>query len=363
MKPDITALTAQATALLKDLIALPSFSGQEDKTAQRISVYLEEKNIPVRRKDNNVWAVNRYFDKEKPTLLLNSHHDTVKPNTKWTFDPFTPTEQEGKLIGLGSNDAGAPLVSLLAAFVYFYDAERLPFNIIMAATAEEETSGKKGLRSVLDEFGPIDLAVVGEPTGMQLAVAEKGLMVLRCKAHGKSGHAARDVGENAIYKAIQDINWFRNYRFARESSFLGPVKMTVTIINAGSQHNVIPDVCDFTVDIRMTDAYTNEQVLETIKKHIKCEIDSVSLSLKPSSIDPQHPLVEAARSLNMNTFGSPTLSDQSLIDAPSVKIGPGMSERSHTADEFVYPEEIRQGVEGYIKLLERFFTIIPHTVP
>ena len=348
-------LIEDAVALLKDLIAEPSFSGQEAAAADRVAAFLDERGIQIRRKFNNVWAVNPYYDKNKPTLLLNSHIDTVKPNNGWTVDPFVPLERDGKLFGLGSNDAGAPLVSLLSAFVFFYKRKNLPYNLIMAATAEEETSGEKGIRSVLPEIGPLDLAIVGEPTGMQLAAAEKGLMVLRCRARGKSGHAARDTGENAIYKALRDIEWFKSFRFPGESAYLGPVKMTVTVIQAGSQHNVIPDLCDFTVDVRTTDAYSNEEVLRTIKANIQSRIEKVSLSLRPSSIDADHPLVKAARSLGVVTFGSPTLSDQALIDAPSVKMGPGMSERSHTADEFVYVDEIAEGVKGYIKLLERFW--------
>jgi len=355
---DIVQLVDDSIELLKDLIAIPSLSGQEAGSAERIAAYFEREGIPYKRKGHNIWAVNRYRDKGKPLLLLNSHHDTVKPNSGWTFDPFRPTEKDGKLIGLGSNDAGAPLVSLMAVFTHFYDKKDLPFSIIMAATAEEETSGQNGIRSVLNEFGKIDLAVVGEPTGMQMAVAEKGLIVLRCRARGQSGHAARNTGENAIYKALRDIEWFKSYRFPKESACLGPVKMSVTMIKAGTQHNVVPDACEFTVDVRTTDTYSNEEILRIIKANIQSDIDRVSLSLRPSSIDQDHPLVRAARFMGIAIFGSPTLSDQALIDAPSVKIGPGRSERSHTADEFVYVDEIVEGVQGYIKLLERFFNTI-----
>ncbi len=352
----IAGLQSEALDLLKDLISRPSFSGQEDQTAQRLLYFLQEHGIEVQRKFNNIWACNRHFDPQKPTLLLNSHHDTVKVANGWQHDPFVPTIEEGKLFGLGSNDAGAPLVSLMAVFIYFFERTDLSHNLIMAATAEEESSGAKGIRSVLPELGRIDLAVVGEPTGMELAIAEKGLMVLRCRAHGRAGHAARDVGENAIFKAIPDLQWFNTFRFPEESKLLGPVKMTVTMIEAGVLHNVIPDRCDFTVDIRTTDVYGNEQVLQTIREHIQSEILETSLHLQPSAIAENHGLVKVARSLAMHTFGSPTLSDQALIQAPSVKIGPGMSERSHTADEFVYLHELRQGIEIYIQLLEKFLT-------
>jgi len=352
----LTNLQMEALNLLKDLITLPSFSGKEDRTAERLLRFLQDRGIEAQRKFNNVWALNRYFDPQKPTLLLNSHHDTVRVANGWQHDPFVPCVEDGKLFGLGSNDAGAPLVSLLAAFVYFYDQRSLNHNLIFAATAEEESSGARGIRSVLSELGRIDLAVVGEPTAMELAIAEKGLIVLHCRAHGTAGHAARNVGENAIYKALPDLQWFNTFQFPRESKLLGPVKMTVTVIRAGTLHNVIPDRCDFTVDVRTTEAYTNEEVLQTIRDHIQSEILKTSLRLRPSSIKENHPLVTEAKSLGIAVFGSPTLSDQSLIEAPSVKIGPGMSERSHTADEFVYLDELHQGIEIYIHLLEKFLT-------
>ena len=353
---DLQRLQSDAYVLLKQLIASPSFSGQEDKTADLIERFLAERQIPTKRIHNNIVARNKYFDAQKPTLLLNSHHDTVRPVNGWQSDPFKPTEKDGKLIGLGSNDAGAPLVSLLATFVRFYDAPDLPYNIVIAATGEEENSGAHGIRSVLPEIGHIDLAIVGEPTGMEMAVAEKGLMVLRCRAHGKAGHAARDVGENAILNAMEDIRWFASYRFPKVSANLGPVKMTVTMIHAGELHNVVPDRCDFTVDVRTTEMYSNEEILNTIKENIQSEILKASLNLRPSSIPIDHPLVRVARKIGIKTTGSPTLSDQTYIQAPSVKMGPGESPRSHTANEFIFKKELEDGIETYIRLLEEFFS-------
>jgi acetylornithine deacetylase len=352
----LKSLQQEALSLLKKLIATPSFSGQEAQTAEAIERFLQKYGVETRRLHNNVWAQNVHFDAQKPTLLLNSHHDTVKPVSGWQSDPFAPLEKEGKLIGLGSNDAGAPLVSLLATFVYFYNRPNLKYNLIMAATAEEENSGEKGIRSILPQLGKIDLAVVGEPTGMQMAIAEKGLMVLRCRAHGVAGHAARDIGENAILKALPDIQWFASYRFPKVSPTLGPIKMTVTTIRAGELHNVIPDHCDFTVDIRTTEQYTHEEILHTVRQNIQSEIVKTSLRLRPSSIDPNHELVTLARAMGIQTFGSPTLSDQTYIEAPSVKMGPGMSERSHTANEFIYLDELFDGIATYVRLLQRLLT-------
>jgi len=346
----------EAISLLKQLINTPSVSGQEEQVAQLVANSLHARSIKVHQKHNNVWAYNKKYDPAKPTLLLNSHLDTVKPNDGWTKKPFTATVEDGKLFGLGSNDAGAPLVSLLLVFIHLYQRADLNHNIIFLASAEEETSGKNGIRSVLSELPEIDLAIVGEPSGMQMAVAEKGLMVLRCQAQGKSGHAARDTGINAISEAINDIEWLHSYKFPNESITLGPVKMSVTIINAGTQHNVVPATCDFAIDIRTTDAYTNQEVLQVISEHTSCVIPEPSLDLNPSSIPNNHRLVQVAREMDINTFGSPTLSDQSLITAPSIKMGPGKSERSHTADEFVCLSEIEDGIDIYIELLERFLT-------
>jgi acetylornithine deacetylase len=302
---------------------------------------------------NNIWAWNRHFDASKPTILLNSHHDTVKPNSGYTRDPFDTTAEDGKLYGLGSNDAGGCLVSLIHVFLYFHDHEDLKYNFCLAATAEEEISGINGLESIIPELGKLEFGIVGEPTLMQLAIAEKGLMVLDCVAHGKSGHAAREEGVNAIYKAMDDIEWFRTFRFPKESEVFGPVKMSVTIINAGSQHNVVPASCTYTVDVRVTDAYRNEEVLEIIRKHVQSEVTPRSIRLKPSKIDKDHPIVQAGIALGRSTYGSHTTSDQSLLDIPSLKVGPGDSARSHTADEFIYLDEIREGIDLYIKMLEK----------
>jgi len=348
-----TTLTADALALLKRLIATPSFSREEQQTAALIEAFFREKQIPYERLENNIWAKNRFFDPAKPTVLLNSHHDTVKPNPSWTLDPFTPVERDDKLFGLGSNDAGGCLVSLMAAFVYFYDRPDLSHNVVMAASAEEEISGRNGLELLLPHLPPISFAIVGEPTEMQLAIAEKGLLVLDCTAHGVSGHAARNEGENAIYKAIQDINWLTTYQFPKESPTLGPIKLSVTIIQAGSQHNVVPDVCTFTVDVRVTEQYTLEEVIDTIRTNIRSEVKPRSIRLKPSSIPADHPIVRAGLALGRHTYGSPTTSDQAVLNCPSLKCGPGHSGRSHSADEFIYLREISEGVDGYIRMLEQ----------
>ena len=348
-----TALVADALTLLKRLIATPSFSREEDRTAALITGFFQEKQIPSERLKNNVWALNRYFDPAKPTLLLNSHHDTVRPNTSYTLDPFAPTERDGKLFGLGSNDAGGCLVALLATFAHFYDRPDLTHNIVMAATAEEEISGHDGLERLLPELPPISFAVVGEPTDMQLAIAEKGLLVLDCTAHGMSGHAARDEGENAIYNAIRDINWLTAYQFPKVSPVLGPVKLSVTMINAGTQHNVVPDACTFTIDARITEQYTLEEVIETIRANIRAEVKPRSIRLKPSSIPAGHPIVRAGLALGRHTYGSPTTSDQAVLNCPSLKCGPGHSGRSHSADEFIYLREIGEGIDGYIQMLEQ----------
>ena len=345
-------LTDNAIGLLSQLVRTPSFSGEEEMTAEIIVNFLAAQGIKTERYKNNIWAVNTGYDPGKPMILLNSHHDTVKSNDSWTIDPFSATIQDGKLIGLGSNDAGASLVCLASAFCYLYNRKNMAYNLIFSATAEEETSGPDGIRSVLDKIGPVEMAIVGEPTGMQMAIAEKGLIVAHFIASGVAGHAARDVGENAILKAIKDIEWISTYKFPRESALLGPVKMTVTGIQAGIQHNVIPDKCSFMVDIRSTDAYTHQEILETITSNINSKIEKCSNDLNPSALPENHILGQAAARLGIGTFTSPTLSDQALIPAPSVKIGPGRSERSHTADEFVYLAEIEEGIRKYIALLE-----------
>ncbi|MGQ0828599.1 MAG: M20 family metallo-hydrolase [Bacteroidota bacterium] len=350
-KEKLDQLTAEAIELLKQLIAIPSFSKEEDKTAHILQNYLEAKGVATIRKQNNVWALNKHFQKGKPTILLNSHHDTVKPNSGYTKDPFKAIEQDGKLYGLGSNDAGGCLVSLLATFLYFHDKPLSNYNIVFAASAEEEISGRNGIELVLSELENVEFAIVGEPTLMQLAIAEKGLMVLDCVAHGKAGHAARNEGENAIYKALKDIEWCRTFQFPNVSETLGPVKMSVTIIHGGSQHNVVPDKCEFTVDVRTTDTYSNEAALEIIKQHVTSEIKPRSVRLKPSSISKEHPIVKAGLKLGRTTYGSPTTSDQALMNFSSLKLGPGDSARSHTADEFIYINEIKEGVQLYAQML------------
>ena len=348
----IEQLQNDSLALLKQLIAIQSFSKEEDKTADQIEQFLQQRNIPTHRKLNNIWAYNKHFDAGKPTLLLNSHHDTVRPNSGYTRDPYDAAVEDGKLYGLGSNDAGGCLVSLIATFLYYYDQQGLKYNICLATTAEEEISGTNGLECILPDLGELEFAIVGEPTQMNLAIAERGLLVLDCTVTGKAGHAAREEGDNAIYKALKDIEWFRNYRFSKISEVFGPLKMSVTIINAGSQHNVVPATCTFTVDVRVTDAYTNEEVLKIIRTNVDCDVKPRSVRLKPSSIDKAHPLVQAGIALGRTTYGSPTTSDQALLSIPSLKVGPGDSGRSHMADEYVYVDEIAEGIDLYIKMLD-----------
>jgi len=338
---------------LQKLISLPSLSKEEGDTASAIELFLQNHGVKTHRKENNVWAFNKYYDGSKPTILLNSHHDTVKPNPGYTRDPFAADIEDGKLFGLGSNDAGGCLVSLIAAFLHFYEQENLKYNLCLAATAEEEISGRNGVELVVPELGQLEFAIVGEPTLMDLAIAERGLMVLDCVSHGKAGHAAREEGENAIYKAIEDIEWFRTYEFAKKSTLFGPVKMSVTVIEAGSQHNVVPAVCKFTVDVRVTDAYRNEEVLQIIQQNVNCDVIPRSTRLKSSSINEDHPIVKAGIALGRKTYGSPTTSDQALLDIPSLKIGPGDSARSHMADEFIYVDEIEQAIGLYIQLISK----------
>ncbi|HWB63908.1 MAG TPA: M20 family metallo-hydrolase [Chitinophagales bacterium] len=346
------------TGLLKELIAIPSFSKEEDRTAEKIFGFLEAQGCSVYREGNNVWVRNKHYDASKPTLLLNSHHDTVKPNTGYTRNPFEPVVENGKLYGLGSNDAGGPLVSLLGTFLHFNTQTHLPVNIIYAATAEEEISGKGGIESIVSELSEIDLAIVGEPTGMQMAVAERGLLVLDCIATGKAGHAARSEGINAIYEALPDIEWFRNYKFDKTSEWLGPVSMNVTVIEAGHAHNQIPAECKFMVDIRLNECYTHEEILATIKQHVKCTIEPRSTRIKPSFINTSHPMIEAARNMGIALYGSPTTSDMALMPWNAVKIGPGLSERSHSADEFIFVDEIKTGIEIYIALIENYAQLL-----
>jgi len=344
-------LFRNAITLLQQLIATPSFSKEEEGVASIIEDFFEEHSVHTYRKGNNIWARNKYFDQAKPTVLLNSHHDTVRPNSGYTRDPFKPEISESRLYGLGSNDAGGPLVSLIATFLHYYNRNDLKYNLIMAATAEEEISGTGGVESIWSSLPPIEFAIVGEPTLCQMATAEKGLMVLDCLAKGKPGHAAREEGINAIYQALPDIEWFRTFRFPRVSDTLGEMKMSVTIINSGSQHNVVPAECRFTADVRVTDAYTLEEALAIVRQHVTCEITPRSLRMRSSGISVDHPLAISARKLGIKQFGSPTTSDQALIPVPSVKIGPGDSARSHSADEFILVDEIEKGIDTYIRLL------------
>jgi acetylornithine deacetylase len=337
--------------LLKSLIALPSLSKNEQDAATLIRQFLDHSGIKYDIKNNNTWAKNLLWKDGLPVILLNSHIDTVKPASGYTRDPFSPDVENGILYGLGSNDAGGALVTLLAVFMHFSQNKNLPFNLIYAATAEEEISGMNGLASILDELGPLDLAIVGEPTQMQLAIAEKGLLVLDCTARGKSGHAAREEGENAIYKAIADIEKLRNYRFEKTSDILGAVKMSVTILNAGTQHNVVPDTCSFTVDVRTNEYYSNQEAFRIINELIDSEVKPRSFRLNSSGISVDHPIVQRGIKLGLKYYGSPTTSDQAVIPYPSVKIGPGDSARSHTADEFILISEIEEGFRIYLDLL------------
>ncbi|MDX2047713.1 MAG: M20 family metallo-hydrolase [Chitinophagaceae bacterium] len=354
MSNDISILQKDAIALLKQLIATPSFSKEEDNTADIIEKFLESKSVKTRVHLNNIWARNKFFDETKPTILLNSHHDTVKPNKGYTLDPFTPLEKEGKLFGLGSNDAGGCLVSLIAVFLYYYNRTDLKYNLIIAATAEEEISGHNGVEALLPRMDKIDFGIVGEPTQMQMAVAEKGLMVLDCIAQGRAGHAAREEGENSLYKAVKDIEWFQSYKFPKVSSLLGPVKMSVTVIETENKaHNVVPAQCKFVVDMRVNELYTFEEVLQTVKMHVKSDVQPRSTRLRSTSIGLSHPLIKAGTALGRTYYGSPTTSDKALMAFPTLKMGPGDSARSHTADEYIYINEIKEGIELYIQLLNR----------
>ncbi len=358
MSKSISILTAEAIHLLKELITIPSFSREEDKTAERIGLFFTQKGIPHFRTGNNIYALNKYLDESKPTILLNSHHDTVKPNKAYTLNPFSPVEKDGRLYGLGSNDAGGPLVALLAAFLFFYDRPDLKYNLVCAASAEEEISGKNGIEYLLHSpsFNPPgrkwDFALVGEPTQMQMAVAEKGLLVLDCTATGIAGHAAREEGDNAVYKAIKDIEWFSSFRFPRVSDFLGPVKMSVTVIETENKaHNVVPSQCSFVTDIRVNELYTFEEILDIIKNNVTSDVQPRSLRLKSSAIGLDHPIVKAGLEAGRTCYGSPTTSDKALIPFPALKIGPGDSARSHTADEYIYTDEIKKGIELYVEML------------
>jgi len=347
----ISELTQDALELLKELIETQSFSGEEEQTAVLIESWFKQRSIPFHREYHNIWAKNKYFNESKPTILLNSHHDTVKPNKAYTKDPLKAEVIDGRLYGLGSNDAGGSLVSLIATFTYFYEHKDLKYNLLILASAEEENSGPKGIRSVLPLLPVIDFAIVGEPTLMHLAIAEKGLLVLDCYAHGQSGHAAHGTGENALYIAMEAIKWFKDFKFEKISKTLGEIKMTVTQIDAGKQHNVVPALCHFVVDVRTTDQYSNKEVLEIIKENVNVEVKERSLRHNSSSIALDHPIVHAGQKLKRKIYGSPTMSDQTALTCPSLKLGPGESLRSHTADEFIYLSEVEEGVELYIEML------------
>lgn len=348
---DLNNSYTEAVALLKSLIAIPSVSREEEAVCHFLEEYLKAKGLKPRRKNNNVYILSKEYDAAKPTLLLNAHLDTVKPGAGWLQDPYTPAENEERIYGLGSNDDGASLVCLLATFLLLQDTKQT-YNLIFLASAEEEISGKNGIESVLGELPVCTLAIVGEPTGMHPAVAEKGLMVLDCISRGVAGHAARNEGQNAIYKAIADIEWFQKYAFPKVSQMLGTVKTTVTQINAGTQHNVIPAECSFVVDVRSNDCYSNQELYELIKANVTCEVIPRSFRLNSSQISLEHPFVQKAIQLGRKPFGSPTLSDQALIPYPSVKIGPGESSRSHTSEEYICLGELKEAITIYIQLLD-----------
>lgn len=350
----IQELTNDAIALLKQLIETPSFSSEEDQTASHIEAWMQRYDIDYKRTKNNVWAVNKHFDESKPNLLLNSHHDTVKPNSAYTKDPFKAIVEDGKLYGLGSNDAGGCLVSLIATFTYFYNHKDLKYNLILVASAEEESSGPNGLNSMLKIIPKIDVAIVGEPTLMNLAVAEKGLVVFDAKVKGTASHAAHPNDDNPIYKMIETLQWFKDLKFEKGSEALGDVKLTVTQINAGKQHNVVPADVELVIDVRVNDKYTNAEIADFLQKNAPCSsIVPRSLNLNSSSIPVEHPLVQAGIALGRTMYGSPTLSDQAWLSCKSLKLGPGDSPRSHSADEFIYLNEIEEGIKIYVELLNR----------
>lgn len=349
----LTPAAERAVSTLRRLIETPSLSREESAAADIVADVLLQRGSAFFREKNNIWAKSQFSDEKKPVLLLCSHLDTVKPNAGYTRNPFAADVEDGKLYGLGSNDAGGALVCLLETFLNLAQRPDLPFNLVFAAVAEEEISGKNGVEYLLPFLGNIDFAIIGEPTLLQMAVAERGLLVLDGVAHGRAGHAAREEGENALYIALDDINWIRQYRFPKVSELLGPVKMSVTIIQSGTQHNVVPDTCSFTVDIRVNECYTLEEIFETIQANTKSTMQFRSMRLRATAIDTTHPLVQAGLALGSSVYGSPTLSDKALLPCPTLKIGPGDSARSHTADEFIFLEEIQNGVDFYAQLIEK----------
>jgi acetylornithine deacetylase len=349
-----TELYSEAVELLKQLIATPSFSKEENDTAEIICAFFKKHEVPFARVGNNIYAKNKQYDINKPSILLNSHHDTVLANKGYTMDPFTPVEKDGKLFGLGSNDAGGCLVSLMAAFLHFYGRENTNHNVVFAASAEEEISGVNGIELVFPFLGNIDFGIVGEPTKLEMAVAERGLMVIDCMAVGRAGHAARNEGENALYKAVDDINWIRNYKFDKVSDLLGESRLTATVIDTDNkQHNVVPAQCKFVIDVRVNELYTFEEILEALKLNLKSQFKPRTTRMKSTAIPLNHPLVLAGIQLGKGYYGSPTTSDKALMPFPTLKMGPGDSARSHTADEYIYLEEIKNGIDTYIKLIEQ----------
>jgi acetylornithine deacetylase len=351
----VETLQADAITLLKDLIATPSFSKEENDTADLLCSFFARHEIPFARVGNNIYARNKNYHSSRKSILLNSHHDTVRPNKAYSMDPFTPTVKDGKLFGLGSNDAGGCLVSLASVFLYYYYQEDPKYNIVFAASAEEEISGVNGIELVLPYLGQIDFGIVGEPTKLDMAVAERGLMVIDCTASGRPGHAARNEGENALYKAIEDIEWIRNYRFEKKSDLLGETRMSVTVIDTeNKQHNVVPAQCKYVIDVRVNELYSFEEILEALKENLKSSFKPRTTRMKSTSIPLDHPLVKSGIRMGKNYYGSPTTSDKALMPFPALKMGPGDSARSHTADEYIYVDEIREGISTYIKLLDEF---------
>lgn len=351
MEQDIDSLYYNAVDLLKEMISTPSFSREEHNVAEVITACMRKMSFEPKRKGNNLWLQSPGFDNAKPTILLNSHMDTVRPVSGWVRDPFAPDVEDDILYGLGSNDAGASLVSLLHAF-FMLTSKKQDYNLIFLASCEEEVSGNGGAEAAVPELPEITFGIVGEPTGMNPAIAEKGLLVLDCTAYGKAGHAARNEGDNAIYKAMQDIEWFRTFQFPKISDLLGPVKMTVSMINAGTQHNVVPDKCDFVVDVRSNELYSNEKLFQLIDQHTSCQVKPRSFRLNSSQIALENPFVQRAIMIGKVPYGSPTLSDQTFMPFPTLKMGPGDSARSHTADEYICLSEIREAIELYVKLLD-----------
>ena len=347
-------LQDDAINLLKDLISIQSFSFEEDKTATKINNWLKERGVKSDRKVNNIIAYNKHYDQTKPNILLNSHHDTVEPNSAYTLNPYKPQIVNGKLYGLGSNDAGGALVSLISTFLHFYDKENLSHNIILLASAEEERSGPNGIKSIMPILPEIELAIIGEPTLMNIAVAEKGLIVFDLIVKGTSSHAAHKNLDNPIYKAIDIINKISKIKFEKKSNLLDDVKLTVTQINAGVQHNVVPAEVKLVLDARINDKYTNTEIYNVLKDELDCEVVPRNLDLNSSSIPENHKIIKAGNKLGFTKYGSPTLSDQAKIKCNSIKLGPGDSTRSHTADEFIYVDEIKNGVKKYIELIEEY---------